>query len=130
MSKLATGLYLTLIALSALFETFFAYKALTTPDALVDPDNLRALWWLQAYSVAILSLSLISVMGFAMRANRQATFWITIILTFFHSIQFSGVLAKDWPEIIVSPGYAHGLVALLGYLFLITRQIGRQNQPS
>lgn len=115
---LALLFYAALLFLSALFETFFAAKGLLTPESLVAAENLRALWWLNAYCVAILALSLLSIAGWHMRHDTRAARWIAVILTFFHSAQFSGVAAKDIAAGVITPGWVHGLVALMGLCFL------------
>lgn len=110
--------YVALLFLSALFETFFAIKGLTSPESLVDPENLRAVWWLNAYCVAILALSLLSLAGWQLRHAPRAARWIAVVLTFFHSAQFSGVAAKDIAAGVITPGWVHGFVALMGLIFL------------
>ncbi len=123
---MAKAAFIALLVLNALFETFFAVNSFVNPDAIVDPENTRALWWLQAYAVAILALSLVSVMGWFMRHEPKVATWIAAILTFFHTAQFSGVVMNNPAP---NPGWVHGLVALIGLTFLLISRLEPKRTP-
>lgn len=112
--------YLAVLGLTIFFETLFAVSSLIEPGRLVPEGNERALWWLQAYCVAALAIALFSAMGWALRNDRRVVLWMSAVLGFFHSVQFSGVLMGDLANgITVSPGWVHGLIALLALIVLL-----------